>query len=274
MLRSVIGYRWTLVMAFIASSIMYSCSPGPKVISLDDARQAVETPHPEIPTIQQGQHGASQEDLMLSDDIRIVKIIETLPTEKYIYAFVNEDDKNYWIASEKVTLDLNKNYYYKGRMTQIDFYSREYDRTFDTVYFVSQIIPADHNLSNQGRLKNDLNDHPETELYVKEAIQIPGSISIAELVTNKESYGGQTIQISGRCVKVNTDIMDRNWVHIQDGTQNDFDMVITTGETVKVGETITFSGVVVLDQNYGSGYFYPIIIEEGQIKDGLNTTQI
>ena len=76
---------------------------------------------------------------------------------------------------------------------------------------------------------------------------------------------GKTIQISGQCVKLNPNIMGRNWVHLQDGSKDDYDLVITCDVQIPVGHTVTLTGKVVLNKDFGSGYKYDILLEEGQL---------
>ena len=41
------------------------------------------------------------------------------------------------------------------------------------------------------------------------------------------------------------------------------DLTITTQEIVKEGDIVTFKGNVVLNKDFGAGYVYDLIIEEG-----------
>ena len=60
--------------------------------------------------------------------------------------------------------------------------------------------------------------------------------------------------------------MGKNWVHIQDGTEfgGGFDITITTDKPASVGETVTFEGKIALDKDFGYGYFYSVLMEEGK----------
>ena len=60
--------------------------------------------------------------------------------------------------------------------------------------------------------------------------------------------------------------MGKNWVHIQDGTEFEggFDLTITKDKQASVGETITFEGKIVLDKDFGYGYFYNVLMEDGK----------
>jgi hypothetical protein len=61
--------------------------------------------------------------------------------------------------------------------------------------------------------------------------------------------------------------MKTNWVHIQDGTNNDgsFDLTITTDEVTKVGDVVTFEGVVAVKKDFGAGYYYEVIVEKAKL---------
>jgi hypothetical protein len=60
--------------------------------------------------------------------------------------------------------------------------------------------------------------------------------------------------------------MGKNWVHIQDGSefQGGFDLTITTDKKVSLDDTVTFEGKIVLDKDFGYGYFYNVLMEEGK----------
>jgi hypothetical protein len=91
-------------------------------------------------------------------------------------------------------------------------------------------------------------------------------VKISELLANKKTYSGKTIKVTGQVTKYNPEIMGKNWVHIQDGSefQGGFDLTITTDQRVTVGSTITFQGKIVLDKDFGYGYFYTVLMEEGR----------
>jgi len=92
-------------------------------------------------------------------------------------------------------------------------------------------------------------------------------MTIAALNQGKAKLAGKTISAKGKVVKVNDGIMGRNFLHIQDGTGDakSNDLVVTSKQTAKVGDQVTISGVVVLNKDFGSGYSYPLLIEEASI---------
>ncbi|MBK7647264.1 MAG: hypothetical protein IPJ12_08920 [Betaproteobacteria bacterium] len=91
--------------------------------------------------------------------------------------------------------------------------------------------------------------------------------TIASINQNKASLGGKTVKTAGTVVKVNNGIMGRNFLHIQDGSgdASNNDLAFTSKQTAKVGDKISISGIAVLNRDFGSGYLYPILIEEATI---------
>ena len=94
-----------------------------------------------------------------------------------------------------------------------------------------------------------------------------GCIKISDLFANKKSYAGKSIKVKGFVTKFNPEIMGKNWIHIQDGSEydGDFDLTITTASQVSVGETLTFEGTIALDKDFGYGYKYDVLLEEAKI---------
>jgi hypothetical protein len=91
-------------------------------------------------------------------------------------------------------------------------------------------------------------------------------IIISNLLENKKNYSGKTIKVTGKVTKYNPEIMGKNWIHIQDGSEfkGEFDLTITTDQKVSVGEIITFEGKIVLDKDFGYGYFYSVLMEDAK----------
>lgn len=94
-----------------------------------------------------------------------------------------------------------------------------------------------------------------------------GLKSVEALNQNRASLAGQTVSAQGKVVKVNNGIMGRNFVHVQDGTGDvsNNNLVVTSKQTANVGDQVTISGVVAVNRDFGSGYSYPLLIEEASI---------
>src|SRR3990167_2602761 len=95
----------------------------------------------------------------------------------------------------------------------------------------------------------------------------PVSKTVAQVYQEKAALAGQLVQVQGKVVKVNNGIIKRNFVHVQDGTgdQGSNNLIVTSTQTAKVGDAVVIAGKVVLDRDFGSGYSYPLLIEESTI---------
>jgi len=75
--------------------------------------------------------------------------------------------------------------------------------------------------------------------------------------------------VRGQVAKYNPEIMERNWVHLQDGTEFDgkYDLTVTSVEPFEVGQVITVEGILALNKDFGYGYEYELLLEKAtQIK--------
>jgi len=90
--------------------------------------------------------------------------------------------------------------------------------------------------------------------------------TISKLLSDKQSFSGKVIKVKGIVTKYNPQILGKNWVHIQDGSefQGEFDLTVTTDKIVSLGDTVTFEGKMILDKDFGYGYFYPVLMENGK----------
>ena len=136
-----------------------------------------------------------------------------------------------------------------------------FNENFEELYFVGNLVSSNH-----ANIMETKNNSSSPEVAVKTEInRKQGSIKISELVNNKQNYEGKRVQIDGVCTKINLGIMSRNWIHLQDGTQDDYDLVITSNEEVAVGSQVTIQADVVLNKDFGAGYKYELILENGKV---------
>jgi hypothetical protein len=194
---------------------------------------------------------------------------EVIQTGKYTYIRVSEDEAEYWIAVEKTEAEKGKTYYWSIGSEMKDFSGSELNRTFESIYFVQDFTgePITESVQKPLQSSGSRLDIPE-----KKGIDIPrteGCITIAELYARKHDYSGLTVRIKGEVVKFSPEIMDRNWVHIQDGTKDpegNYDLTVTTNAFLNVGDIAVFEGTIALDKDFGYGYFYPVLLENAIVK--------
>lgn len=92
--------------------------------------------------------------------------------------------------------------------------------------------------------------------------------TVAELYADKAKWVGKPVSVRARVVKANHNIMDRNWVHLRDGTgaEGSNDLTVTTkGDVPAVGSTVLVSGTLTTDKDLGAGYKYEVLIEDAKL---------
>lgn len=91
--------------------------------------------------------------------------------------------------------------------------------------------------------------------------------TIEQVHQERVELKGKQVTIQGKVVKVNEGILNRNFLHIQDGTgkKGSDDITITSNQTAKTGDQVTVTGILVLNTDFGHGYKYPILIEKSSI---------
>ena len=203
----------------------------------------------------------------LAPNVHEVTAEEVIQSSNYTYVRVSEDSKETWIAISRREVATGKSYYYEPSIEMTDFVSKELKRTFKSILFVDKF--SDQPITNVKAAPANPSKGNQPAV-AKEGIKVEaaeGGISIAELYAKKDSYAGKTVKIRGEVVKFNAEIMGKNWVHLQDGTNSNgsFDIAITTGDVTKVGDVVTFEGSVTLKKDFGAGYFYEVIIENGKL---------
>ena len=93
-----------------------------------------------------------------------------------------------------------------------------------------------------------------------------GKAQLREHVAAQRRVDGKVVVIRGKVVKVTAGIMDKNWVHIQDGTGSSangtYDLTCTTSDPLPAKDTVvTLTGTLARNRDFGAGYFYSVIVE-------------
>jgi hypothetical protein len=197
-----------------------------------------------------------------------VKVEEVIQTSAYTYLKVSENGAEKWIAVNRQEAAAGEVYYFDQALEMNNFKSKELDRTFESIYFVQEI--SKQPLAAAAAASPHGNAMGKVSVTQKEGISVApaeNGLSIAKLYSSKSDYAGKVIKMKGQVVKVNEEVMGKNWVHIQDGTNegDHFDLTITTLEKVAVDDVVTFEGVITLDKDFGYGYSYELIMEDAKL---------
>ncbi|MEW5843936.1 MAG: hypothetical protein AB1775_11810 [Bacteroidota bacterium] len=197
-------------------------------------------------------------------NVHQILVQEAIQVSGYTYIHAKEGDKDYWIAASTVDTKPGETLYYEKAMEMKNFESKELKRKFDSILFVDNInkIPPVNSPST-------IRATPQKPTIEKQNISVDkasGGVTVAQLFGGINNYANKTVTVKGKVVKVNNGIMNKNWVHIQDGTSNgaDYDLTVTTNETLNVGDVVTLQGTVAVNKDFGYGYSYKVLLEDAK----------
>lgn len=202
-------------------------------------------------------------------DVHEVIVEEVQPSSKYLYLRVKEGDASYWMATGPSEVAVGEVYYYNEALVKTNFESKELRKVFDTLYLVTQLVPEAHgkNLKPKGKVapppKGDASAGKKEGFHSPLGSGIVKKTSISNLLDNAGEFEGKLVEIKGECTKINTGILNRNWIHLQDLDEKDKKLVLTSTEEVIPGEVVTFRARVALNKDFGAGYTYEVLLENG-----------
>jgi len=216
-----------------------------------------------------------QAQSVIQPNQKVFEVTDVIQGNSYTYLKVKENMMDRWVAVSKQDVNKGDVYYYDSALQMNDFHSKEIDRTFDEIYFVNQISKtplasapaAMGGSSTEGGAMSAHSGKVAASDAEVEIAKPEGELTIADVYSNRNDYAGKEFEIRGAVVKVNNQVMGKNWVHIQDGTADggNFDLTITTQADVKVGDEVTFKGKLTLNKDFGAGYSYDVIMEDGEL---------
>lgn len=238
--------------------------------------------------------------LQASEDIAVSgTIIESMNVSGYTYMQVNSAGEQIWVAVPETSVTVGDEITFAGGMEMKNFYSKTLNRTFESIIFSSGILsnsPAvqqetikKHQATGQEQsfaeaVQQEKQDPQEVaqqnssgsagatvpflEVHVEKAAG-ENSVTVAEVFSRAKQLDGKTVRVRGKVVKLNPNIMGKNWIHLQDGSgdpmNNSHDLVITTSGISDIDSIITVEGVVAAEKDFGFGYKYKAIVEEAVI---------
>lgn len=194
------------------------------------------------------------------------KVVETMNSGGYTYVNIEKAGNNTWVAVSQTKISVGQDVSFKPGSVMTDFTSKSLNRTFDTIVFSGGIEGNDKPAPAAG--VSDMKP-PVNAVKVKKA-EGPDAYTVADLYEKRSELDKKNVVVSGKVVKFSSQIMGKNWIHLQDGSgdasKGTNDLVVTLQETLAVGDTVTIQGTVSKDKDFGSGYKYAVILEDANIK--------
>jgi hypothetical protein len=189
-------------------------------------------------------------------------VAETMDAAQYLRITTPTGDR--WAAVPQTKVNVGQTVTIQNPMAMPNFKSPTLNRTFPEILFgtlagASAVTPVP-TASGAG-----------AAVPAGPVPKAPGPTghTVAEVFAGKATLADKPVAIRGRVTKFNAGILDRNWIHLSDGSgskaSGDDDLTVTTSDTAAVGDIILVRGVVHLAKDFGAGYSYPVIVEDAKI---------
>jgi hypothetical protein len=143
-----------------------------------------------------------------------------------------------------------------------NFHSKSLGRDFPLIYFITQ-----YDTGTEGKATATSHDQikqQQTSKPVDGINKVEGGYTIAEIYADKQNLDGKIIRVRGKVTKYTPEIMGKNWLHIKDSSTFE-DLTVTTINTAAVGDIVIAEGKLEVGKDYGSNYFYPVIMEDATV---------
>jgi len=198
-------------------------------------------------------------------------VLETMDSGGYTYALMQILDSEVWAAGPVSDLEIGTEYEIAKPMLMNSFHSKTLDKSFDEIYFISGFITPGS--SEEVAVADEMQTAHATLSETKtdfsfDGIPVPdGGFTVSHIIENRTDLAGKTVTLRAKVVKASANIMNRNWLHLRDGTGEDGsnDLTITSADMAKAGDTVLVTGSVTVNKDFGAGYFYKVILEEASI---------
>jgi hypothetical protein len=202
------------------------------------------------------------------------KVLEVKNVESYTYVRLGTKGGELWAAVMKAPIKKGSTITVENGVVMNNFESKSLKKTFPTILFgtlagTAAVAPSGHGMGTAypllpGKKLESINDTPVAKASGADAR------TVAEITTKSAELKDKTVVVHAKVVKFNGGIMGKNWIHLRDGSgsaaDGTNDLLVTSSDETKVGDIVTLKGTVRTDKDFGSGYAYKVLIEDGKLQ--------
>jgi hypothetical protein len=198
------------------------------------------------------------------------EVLESINAGSYTYLRLKTTDGEVWAAIMQTNMPKGTKVQLHDPMLMTNFESRALGRTFDEIVFASAVSTETSSVATPAQQMAAAHQGAATPVVNTPIVKVPkatgaNAMTVADVYVQRAQLKDKNVVVRGQVVKFTADILDRNWIHLRDGTgaadAKSNDLLVTTKQTAKVGDLILVSGPVKTDVDYGSGYAYSVVID-------------
>lgn len=199
------------------------------------------------------------------------KVVQSMNSGGYSYVLLQKKGgEQMWLAMPQTTVPQGKEMTFRPGMEMANFESKTLKRTFDRIIFSEGPVASAGIAKGEEKSPGSKGAVAKTAGKIKVAKAAgPDGYTIADVYRLKKKLDRKKVAVRGQVVKVSAGIMNRNWIHIQDGSgsagKRTNNLVVTSQALPLVGDVVTATGIIYKDKDFGGGYKYEAIMEKGEL---------
>ena len=207
------------------------------------------------------------------------QVLETVDAGQYTYLRLKTKDGEIWAAVIKAPVAKGAQVTIQNPMLMTNFESKTLKKTFDKIIFgtLGNAAATGATVATAPAGAAAMMPHagaaptaPEVAVVKVPKATGPDGRTVAEVFAQKTQLKNKTVVVRGTVVKVTSNVMGKNWVHLRDGTGSAADatndLLVTTKQVAKAGDVVTAKGIAHTDVDLGMGYTYKVLIEEATLQ--------
>jgi hypothetical protein len=203
------------------------------------------------------------------------EVLEVIDVDAYTYLRLMTANGEVWAAVGKAIVNKGAAVTINDPAMMENFHSATLKRTFPTIVFGKLAVaapaasPANAALprtaTNLGQVHGGVAKPADVVIAKVARVEGPTGRTVAEVTVQRGALKDKPVAIRATVVKVNANVMGKNWVHLRDGSGSPSDgtndLLATSRDEPKLGEVVVARGVVKTDVDLGSGYSYRVLVE-------------
>ena len=194
-------------------------------------------------------------------------VLEVKDAGGYTYLRLKTKEGETWAAVAGAPVRQGQEVTIKDVMFMKDFQSKALNRKFEMLAMGTLAGTGDANAATRHAGNAGATDTPDVKVPKATGAN---ARTVAEILSQGAELKDKPVLVRGKVVRYNAGILGRNWIHLRDGSgsaaDGTNDVLVTSTNEVKVGDIVTMKGVVRTNRDFGAGYSYKVLVEEGAIQ--------
>jgi len=201
------------------------------------------------------------------------QVLEVKDVENYTYMLLKTDKGDTWVAVSTAQVIKGAEVTIFDAEQMDNFESKVLKKKFPKIFFGKLEQPK---LSTAQQAAQVANAHSQAaQAPVMSDVKVAkasgaDAFTVGELNAKAASLKDKPVTVHAKVVKFSANIMGKNWVHLRDGSgsakDGSDDLMVTTQDVAKVGDVVTLKGVLRTNKDFGAGYVYKAIVEDGKLQ--------